>query len=40
MQAKEEFPLLGDYQDLWPAWDFAKMYLKNKTAGNKVKGTR
>ncbi|KAI6047234.1 hypothetical protein EDC04DRAFT_2597445 [Pisolithus marmoratus] len=35
--AQEQFPILTCYQDLWPARDFAKMYLKNKVGSDKAK---
>ncbi|KAI6160178.1 hypothetical protein EDD17DRAFT_1761501 [Pisolithus thermaeus] len=36
-QAREQFPILGKYVDLWPAGDFATMYLKNKVGSDRAK---
>ncbi|KIK18254.1 hypothetical protein PISMIDRAFT_109823 [Pisolithus microcarpus 441] len=35
--AQTRFPILNEYQDQWPAQDFATMYLKNKVATDKAK---
>ncbi|KAI6017892.1 hypothetical protein EDC04DRAFT_2902428 [Pisolithus marmoratus] len=35
--AQARFPILNEYQDQWPAQDFATMYLKNKVAADKAK---
>ncbi|KIK12476.1 hypothetical protein PISMIDRAFT_18721 [Pisolithus microcarpus 441] len=35
--AREQFPILGKYVDLWPAGDFATMYLKNKVGSDRAK---
>ncbi|KAI6110796.1 hypothetical protein EDD16DRAFT_1710660 [Pisolithus croceorrhizus] len=35
--ARARFPVLNDYQDQWPAQDFAAMYLKNKAGADKAK---
>ncbi|KIK22683.1 hypothetical protein PISMIDRAFT_64434, partial [Pisolithus microcarpus 441] len=35
--ARARFPVLNDYQDQWPAQDFAAMYLKNKVGADKAK---
>ncbi|KAI5983198.1 hypothetical protein EDD15DRAFT_2376755 [Pisolithus albus] len=35
--AWEQFPIFGKYVDLWPASDFATMYLKNKVGSDRAK---
>ncbi|KIK10514.1 hypothetical protein PISMIDRAFT_20328 [Pisolithus microcarpus 441] len=35
--AQEQFPILGKYVDLWPAGDFATMYLKNKVGSDRAR---
>ncbi|KAI6026096.1 hypothetical protein EDC04DRAFT_2606181 [Pisolithus marmoratus] len=35
--AWEQFPILNKYIDLWPASDFAMMYLKNKVGSDRAK---
>ncbi|KAI5989516.1 hypothetical protein EDD15DRAFT_2167987 [Pisolithus albus] len=35
--ARARFPILNEYQDQWPAQDFAAMYLKNKVGADKAK---
>ena len=37
LQARAKFMILNEYQDQWPAKDFATMYLKNKVGGDKAK---
>lgn len=37
LQARAKFTILNEYQDQWPAKDFATMYLKNKVGGDKAK---